>query len=64
MRTVYWLCWNNIIVKCHNWYVKVTSSYHVASQHIQQLFWSVFKLKNVVFNGEQEKESIIRERVR
>ena len=46
-------------VKCHHCYVKVTSSCHVTSQHIQELLGAIFQTKNVVFNGEQEKESII-----
>ena len=40
----------------HN-YVKVISSYHVSSQRIQELLGVFFKHENVVFNGEQEKES-------
>ena len=38
--------------------VKMTSSYHVASQRIRELLGAFFKYENAVFNGEQEKESI------
>ena len=38
-------------------------SYHFASQRIQELLGAFIKHENVVFNGEQEKESISRVRV-
>ena len=34
------------------------SSYHVSSQHIQELLGAFFKHENAVFNGEQETKSI------
>ena len=57
MRAVHWLYWNSffIVVKRGHCYVKLTSWYHVASQCIQLLLGAFFKLKIVLFNGEQEK---------
>ena len=63
IRAVHWLYWNSrdIVVKLRYWYVKVTSSCHVASQRIQELLGAFFN--NIKCDGEQEKESIIRMRV-
>ena len=65
MRALHWLYWNShdIVDKLCHCYVKVISSYHVKSQHIQELLGALFKHEYAVFNGEQEKESISRVRM-
>ena len=52
-----------MVVKWRHCYVKLTSSYHVASQRIQEFLGVFFKTLNAVLNGKQEKESIIRVRM-
>ena len=60
MRDLHWLYWNShdVVVNWSHCYVKVTSSNHVASQRIHEIMGAFFKHENVVFHGEQEKESL------
>ena len=62
---VHCLCWisHDIVVKRRHCYDKVTSSTDTVSQFIQELLGAYFEIENVVFNGEQEQESIICMRV-
>ena len=48
-----------MVLKLCQCYVKVTSSCHVASQRIQNVWRPFLKHENAVFNDEQEKESNI-----
>ena len=43
---------------CHH-YIKVMSLCYVASKRIQELLGALLKYKNALFNGVEEKESII-----
>ena len=45
------------------YYVKVTSSYHVAPRRIHEVLGAFFNTYIAVFNGEQGKESINRVRM-
>ena len=46
-----------MVIKWCHCYVKVTSSCHVTSQHIQEFLGAFLQTWKAVFNGEQEKES-------
>ena len=65
VRAVHWFYWNScdIVVKWRHCYVKVTSSYHVATQRIRHLLGAFCLNIEYGIYGEHEKESIIHVRM-